>query len=233
MSNSTSTQSNSNPNGARWVEISFDCVPLRTIARTDIPLDASPKLAAKMMRVKAAIEKHGTLNSYYLHNATCSFHFTNDPLHGMVQFSFEGVVMTDTNDLEARSADLKVELARETCGWINQTIVDWLNATVPQAVRRKRSGNQTMVEFNRYMREEQDERRAIEAGDLTVLRQSATGRMESIQVKELPAMMARGRLRRNVLVTSARCATWFNAARSRLVGLDINLYVDQLWDVDR
>lgn len=143
---------------ARWVEIVFDCVPLRTVARTDVPLDASPKLAAKMLRIKAAIEKHGTLNSYYLHNATCSFHFTNDPLQGMVQFSFEGVVMTDTNDLEARSADLKVDLARETCSWINQTIVDWLNATVPQAVR---------VEFNRF----------ISAGDLS----QAIKRMEKIQ----------------------------------------------------
>ena len=143
---------------ARWVEVVFDCLPLRSVPRTDVPIDASPKLAAKMLRIKAAIEKHGTLNSYYLHNATCSFHFTNDPMDGMVQFSFEGVVMTDTRDLEARSADLKVELARETCGWINQTIVDWLNATVPRAVR---------VEFNRY----------IAAGDLS----QAIKRMEKIQ----------------------------------------------------
>ena len=164
MSSSPATPSNppnnpNNPNNnARWVEIVFDCVPLRTVPRTDVPLDASPKLAAKMLCIKAAIEKHGTLNSYYLHNATCSFHFTNDPLQGMVQFSFEGVVMTDTNDLEARNADLKVDLARETCSWINQTIVDWLNATVPHAVR---------VEFNRY----------ISAGDLS----QAIKRMEKIQ----------------------------------------------------
>lgn len=150
--------SNQPTSAQRWVEIAFDCVPLRTVARTDIPIDASPKLAAKMMRIKAAIEKHGSLNSYYLHNASCSFHFTNDPLHGMVKFSFEGVVMTDTNDLEARSADLQVELASETCSWINQTIVDWLTSTVPQAVR---------VEFNRY----------IAAGDLT----QAIKRMETIQ----------------------------------------------------
>jgi len=155
MSNSTTTSLGSD---ARWVEVVFDCLPLRSVPRTDVPIDASPKLAAKMLRIKAAIEKHGTLNSYYLHNATCSFHFTNDPLDGMVQFSFEGVLMTDTRDLEARSADLKVELARETCSWINQTIVDWLNATVPRAVR---------VEFNRY----------IAAGDLS----QAIRRMEKIQ----------------------------------------------------
>jgi len=158
MSSSASSQSRNPRSDARWVEIVFDCVPLRTVARTDVPIDASPKLAAKLIRIKTAIEKHGALNSYYLHNATCSFHFTNDPLQGMVQFSFEGVLMTDTNDLEARSADLQVELTQETCSWINQTIVDWLNATVPQAVR---------VEFNRY----------IAAGDLS----QAIKRMEKIQ----------------------------------------------------
>lgn len=154
----TNLPTNNSPSDARWVEVVFDCLPLRSVPRTDVPIDASPKLAAKMLRIKSAIEKHGTLNSYYLHNASCTFHFTNDPLDGMVQFSFEGVVMTDTRDLEARSADLKVELARETCGWINQTIVDWLNASVPRAVR---------VEFNRY----------IGAGDLS----QAIKRMEKIQ----------------------------------------------------
>ncbi len=160
MTNSpqNSSPQNSSSLDARWVEVVFDCLPLRSVARTDVPIDASPKLAAKMLRIKAAIDKHGTLNSYYLHNASCTFHFTNDPLDGMVQFSFEGVVMTDTRDLEAKSADLKVELARETCSWINQTIVDWLNTTVPRAVR---------VEFNRY----------IGAGDLS----QAIKRMEKIQ----------------------------------------------------
>lgn len=158
MSSPESNQPSTPKSDMRWVDIVFDCVPLRTVARTDVPIDASPKLAAKMLRIKAAIEKHGTLNSYYLHNASCSFHFTNDPMQGMVQFSFEGVVMTDTQDLEARSADLKVELKSETCSWINQSIVDWLNTTVPQAVR---------VEFNRYIR----------AGDLS----QAIKRMEQIQ----------------------------------------------------
>jgi hypothetical protein len=142
----------------RWVEIVFDCLPLRTVSRVDVPIDASPKLAAKMLRIKAAIEKHGTLNSYYLHAATCTFYLTNDPLQGMVQFSFEGTVLTDTHDVEARSADLTVTLARETCSWINQTIVDWLSETVPRAV---------LVEFNRYIR----------AGDLT----QAIQRIEKIQ----------------------------------------------------
>lgn len=143
MANDTSTTT---PN--RWVEIVFDCMPLRTVPRVDVPIDASPRLAQKMLRVKAAIEKHGTVNSYFLHNASCIFHLTNDPLLGMLQFSFEGVVLTDAKDLEAYSCDLAVELQKETCGWLNQSVVDWLAETVQRAV---------LVEFNRF----------INDGDLT------------------------------------------------------------------
>lgn len=132
----------------RWVEIAFDCLPLRSVARIDIPLDASPKLAQKMLRVKTAIEKHGTLNAYFLHNANCTYYLTNDPSIGMVQFQFEGVILTDSADLSAQRTDLSVTLQRETCGWLNQAIVDWLAETVRQSV---------LIEFNRY----------INDGDLT------------------------------------------------------------------
>ncbi len=127
-----------------WVEVEFDCMPLRTVPRVDVPLDASPKLAGKILRVKTAIEKHGTLNSYYLHQASCTYHLTNDPSQGMMQFEFEGVVLTDERDLEARSCDLRVELRRETCSWLNQSIVDWLAETVQRNV---------LIEFNRYISE--------------------------------------------------------------------------------
>lgn len=153
-----STDANPSSRPAQWVEILFDCLPLRAISRTDAPLDASPKLVAKMSRIKAAIEKHGTLNSYYLHNASCTFHLTNDPLEGMIQFTFEGVVLTDIKDLESKSTDLQVELDKETCSWINQSIVQWFRETVPRAV---------LVEFDRY----------IKAGDLS----QAIQRMERIQ----------------------------------------------------
>ncbi len=132
---------NSESNG-RWVEIEFDCMPLRTVPRVDVPLDASPKLAAKILRVKQALEKHGSLNAYYLHNATCTYHLTNDPLQGMMEFEFEGVVLTDELDLQPRSCDLQVSLLRETCSWLNQAIVDWLAETVERNV---------LVEFNRYI----------------------------------------------------------------------------------
>ncbi|RMF38623.1 MAG: hypothetical protein D6753_15510 [Planctomycetota bacterium] len=146
------------PQYGKWVEISFDCLPLRCVPRTDVPLDASPKLAEKMLRVKHAIEKHGTLNTYYLHNAECTFHLTNDPNLGMIQFGFEGVVMTDAQDLEARNCELTVDLIRETCTWLNQAIVRWLADSVQYAV---------LVEFNRY----------IQAGDLS----KAVERMRQIE----------------------------------------------------
>ncbi|QDV24925.1 hypothetical protein [Aureliella helgolandensis] len=145
----------------QWVEVVFDCMPLRTVPRVDIPIDASPKLAEKMLRVKRAIEKHGTLNSYYLHNATCTFHLTNDPQQGMMQYSFEGVVLTDQTDLKPISCDFKIELLKETCSWLNQAIVDWLAETVQRSV---------LVEFERYIR----------AGDLT----KAIERLEKLQQAE-------------------------------------------------
>jgi len=142
------SQNEADSSFGRWVEVVFDCVPLRTVPRVDVPIDASPKLAAKMLRVKAAIEKHGVLNSYYLQNATCTYHLTNDPDQGMLEFSVEGVVLTDARDMEARSCDLDVQLSKETCGWLNQAVVDWLAETVQRSV---------IVEFNRY----------IAAGDLS------------------------------------------------------------------
>lgn len=131
----------------RWVDISFDCLPLRSISRLDIPLDASPKFRAWCERVKAAIEKHGSFNTYYLHNARCVFRLTNSDQVGMIEFRFEGVVITDDGDLRAERCDLQVELVRETCDWLTEPVVHWLTETVPLSVR---------VEFDRY----------IEAGDL-------------------------------------------------------------------
>lgn len=148
----------SNSDFGQWVEIAFDCLPLRTVTRTDVPLDASPALAQRILRVKAAIEQHGTLNTYFLHDATCTFYLTNDRREGMVQFAFQGVVLTDAGDLVAKSCDLDVLLQKETCDWLDQSIVDWLAATVRRAV---------LVEFNRY----------IAAGDL----KKAQERIERIQ----------------------------------------------------
>ncbi len=132
----------------RHIDISFDCLPLRSIARLDIPLDASPKFRSKCERIKAALDQHGSLNTYYLHNAKCTFQLTNDPLRGMLEFEFEGTVMTDEADEKTKATHLSVQLVRETCDWLTEPVVAWFADTVWQAV---------VVEFDLY----------IAAGDLS------------------------------------------------------------------
>ncbi len=132
---------------SRFVEIAFDCLPLRSVTRLDIPIDASPRYRARCERIKAAIERHGSFNSYFLYDANCVFHLTNQADLGTLEFSFEGTVLTDPNDRETVRADLEANLVRETCDWLTEPVVAWFKETVSHAV---------MVEFNRY----------IEAGDL-------------------------------------------------------------------
>lgn len=138
----SNTKADTNANKLRPVDISFDCMPLRSMARLDPPLDASPALAAKYDRIKAAIAEHGNYNTYFLHNAICRFFVTNDPNNGMIAFRFEGVVFTDETDSRARQASLKVNLEKETCSWLEQHVVKWFEESVTQAV---------LVEFNRYI----------------------------------------------------------------------------------
>ncbi len=141
-----------------WVEITFDCLPLRTIGRLDIPIDASPRYRARCERIKDALERHGSHNTYYLYNARCVFRFTNNPERGRVEFSFEGTALTGADDLHTERCDLQVELLRETCDWLTEPVVAWLSETVSHAVT---------AEFDRY----------IEAGDLARARE----RLEKIQ----------------------------------------------------
>ena len=143
----TNTDPNAATTGGRWVDIEFDCLPLRSVTRLDVPFDASPAYEQYVLRVKAAIEKHGSHNAYYLSSASCTFHLTNDPKLGTVRYAVEGVVLTNTDDLKTRAADLTVRLERETCPWLTEPIVDFLAESVRHAM---------LVEFDRY----------IEAGDL-------------------------------------------------------------------
>ncbi len=129
------------------VEISFDCVPMRTLGRLDVPLDAPPGFRALVQRVKRAVEKHGQHNAYYLHNARYLVQLANDPQVGMLEFRFEGTVLTDPEDRKTLQSDLDVQLARETCDWLTEPVVAWFRETVKRAVQ---------VEFDRY----------IAAGDL-------------------------------------------------------------------
>lgn len=130
------------PAEGRWVDVEFDCLPLRSVTRVDVPFDASPAYEQFVLRVKAALEKHGAHNAYYLYSASCTFHLTNDPQQGMVRYSVEGVVLTDTEDRKSRGCDLTVSLAEETCPWLTEPIVDFLAESVRHAV---------MVEFDRYI----------------------------------------------------------------------------------
>ncbi len=130
-----------------FVDISFDCLPLRSVTRMDIPIDASPKYRARCERIKQAIEDHGTHNTYYLYNAKCIFHLTNKPEVGMLEYRFEGTAMTDPTDQKTIDSDLSIELVRETCDWLTEPAVEWFLDTVDHAVQ---------IEFDRY----------IAAGDL-------------------------------------------------------------------
>lgn len=145
----------------RYVEITFDCLPLRTVGRRDIPIDASPKFRALYERILAALDTHGSHNTYYLYNARCAFHLTNAPEAGMLDFQFEGTVFTDSSDMKTERCDLHVTLDRETCDWLTEPVVHWFEQTVDRAVR---------VEFDRY----------IAAGDL----QKAVERMEKLQAEQ-------------------------------------------------
>ena len=144
----------------RWVEIEFDCLPLRSVTRLDVPLDASPVYEQFILRVKHALKKHGSHNAYYLHRGHCQFHLTNAEDKGSIDFRFEGTVLTDELDLETRSIDVSIELEQETCPWLTEPCVGFLVESVRQAI---------VVEFNRY----------IEAGDL----KKAQQRVAAIQAE--------------------------------------------------
>lgn len=142
----------------RYVGITFDCLPLRSIGRLDIPIDASPKFRARCERLQKALAKHGSLNTYYLYNARCAFHVTNRSEFGLIEFGFEGTVLTDETDTKTIECDLQVELTRETCDWLTEPVVHWFAETVSTAVQ---------VEFDRF----------IAAGDL----QQAVERIARLQ----------------------------------------------------
>jgi len=132
---------------SRWVDISFQCVPLRSVARMTPPVDAPNEAMAVFRKLRVAAQKHGFHNSYYLHDGTCVYHLTNHEQIGLLEFRFEGTVLTDAEDMKTRHGDLQVELVGEVCSWLATPVVDWFADTVREAVK---------VEFDRF----------IAAGDL-------------------------------------------------------------------
>lgn len=126
-----------------WVDISFDCLPLRSIERIDIPIDASPAYRGRCERILQAIEKHGSHNAYYLYNARCNYHLTNDPDQGTLKFKFEATVLTDAQDSRSSSCELSLaQLAQDTCDWVTEPIIQWFQQTLSRSV---------LVEFDRYI----------------------------------------------------------------------------------
>ena len=123
------------------VSVSFDCTPLRSIARWDVPLDLAPEKQESRARMRQAAGRHGLHNSYYLSNGNCEFHLTSDPEVGWLVFRFEGIVLTDPDDRFTRLLDLSVELDGAVCDWLTAAAVAWFRETVVQAVR---------TEFDRY-----------------------------------------------------------------------------------
>ena len=131
----------------QWVEIEFDCLPLRSVTRLDVPMDASPAYEQFVLRVKSAMEKHGSHNAYYVHRGQCTYHLTNSPEVGRVVFGFEGTGLTGPEDRHTKAVDIQVTLQSETCQWLSEPVVEFLAESVQHAL---------LVEFDRY----------IEAGDL-------------------------------------------------------------------
>ena len=119
------------------VNISFDCIPLRTVARLDAPLDAAPDFQPSCQRLKRALETYGEHNSYYLYNGCCAFQLSNDPAVGMVTFSFDGAVLTNADDTQTRFCQLHVELQSDTCDWLTPQVIAWFRETVIRAVARE------------------------------------------------------------------------------------------------
>jgi hypothetical protein len=125
-----------------YVDISFRCIPLRSVGRFDLPVDAVDQQPSLVQGLHQAITKHGAHNAYYLCEARCVFHLTNDDSQGTVSFRFEGTVLTDPEDRRTVGSDLAVELDYEICDWLTPEGTEWLRHTVDRAAR---------VEFDRYI----------------------------------------------------------------------------------
>jgi hypothetical protein len=128
------------------VDIAFDCLPLRSIARVDIPIDASPPLRARSERLRQALNSHSGENAYFLYNTRCTYRLANSDIENMLRFSFDGTVLTDRSDLKADRADVNIVLTAETCGGVPRAALDWLRGIIQRAV---------LIEFDRFIEDGQ------------------------------------------------------------------------------
>jgi hypothetical protein len=124
------------------VDIAFDCLPLRSVGRVDVPLDASPAFRARCQQLQRAIDKHGTQHAYFLYNTRCVYRLANSDVDNMLRFSFDGTIVTDRSDGKADQADLAIELTAETCGGMGPDVQAWFRGVVERAV---------LVEFDHFI----------------------------------------------------------------------------------
>lgn len=124
------------------VDISFDCLPLRSIGRVDIPIDASPQFRARSERLQLALKTYSGENAYFLYNTSCTYRLANSDIDNMVRFSFGGTVLTDRSDCKAERADLAIALTAETCNGVPPAALEWFRGVVTRAV---------LIEFDRFI----------------------------------------------------------------------------------
>jgi hypothetical protein len=145
------------------VDIEFDCLPLRSVGRFDIPLDASAAFRARCERLKQAIDTYDNQHAYFLYNTQCTYRLANSEIANMLRFTFDGVVLTDLSDRQAERAELTIELTAETCGGVPPAVHQWLRGVVERAV---------LIEFDRFISAGQLAARVAElttAGNLTAI----------------------------------------------------------------
>jgi hypothetical protein len=140
------------------VDIAFDCLPLRLVARVDIPLDASPAFRARCQRLRQAIHAHTGENAYFLYNTRCTYRLANSDIDNMLRFSFDGTLLTDRSDCKADRADLNVVLTAETCGGVPPAALNWLSGVINRAV---------LIEFDRFIADGQLALRFDELEDIS------------------------------------------------------------------
>jgi hypothetical protein len=124
------------------VDIAFECLPLRSVARLDVPLDASDALRLRAAHIKSAFDAYGPDRTYFLYNARCVYRFANSEVEGVCRFEFEGVVRTDEGDRKCEETSLDVRLVSETCGGVPPQAGAWLAQRVQEAVA---------IEFDRFI----------------------------------------------------------------------------------
>jgi hypothetical protein len=138
-----------------YVDVAFDCLPLRSVGRVDVPLDASPALRARCEQLQRAIDTHGSQNAYLVYNTRCVFRLANSDVENMLRFSFEGTVLTDRSDAKADRAELAIELQGHTCGPIPTEVIAWFRGVVEKAV---------LIEFDHFIAAGQLSKRVTDLG---------------------------------------------------------------------